>query len=111
GLLYLVLHQRNQRRDYDRGLRQEQRRELESQRFATAGRHHAKSVPAGEDCFHYFELSWAKVADVEARCGLSQAGAVNRRMRRQSGRGFWDGRVSALTCTQRTGRLLLSPIS
>src|SRR3954453_11363067 len=93
GLLYLVLHQRNQRRDYDRGLRQEQRRELESQRFATAGRHHAKSVPAGEDCFHNFELSWAKMADVEALRGPSQAGAVNRRMRRQSGPlGFGHGK-------------------
>ena len=30
------------------------------ERFATAGRHHAKSVPAGEDCFHNFELSGRK---------------------------------------------------
>ena len=48
-LQVLVLEQREERRDHDRGLRQEQRGQLVAQRLAAAGRHDEQRVAAGED--------------------------------------------------------------
>ena len=52
----LVLHQRDQRRDDHRQARAHERRRLEAQRLAAAGRQHDQRIAAGQDRVHRLAL-------------------------------------------------------
>ena len=54
---YLILHQGNQRRYYQRNPRQQKRRNLIAQRFSRAGRHDAEHILPGKKCIHQHFLS------------------------------------------------------
>ena len=63
--VYLILHQRNKRRNDESDSRKEQCRQLVAQRFATAGGHDSQHIlprqDAGDDLF----LALAKVSETE----------------------------------------------
>jgi hypothetical protein len=61
----LIAHQRYQRRDDDGQTCVEQRRKLEQQGFAAAGRHDGEHVLPAEDRFEDFGLSGAEVGEAE----------------------------------------------
>ena len=54
--VHLVLHQRDERRDDERQARPHERRRLEAERLAAAGRQHDDRVAAGEDGVHRLAL-------------------------------------------------------
>ena len=56
----LILHQRDERRDHDGETRPDERRGLEAQRLAAAGREHDDRIAAGEDGVHRLALQRAE---------------------------------------------------
>ena len=61
----LVVHQRDQRRDHHRGARPAQRRHLEADALAAAGRRQNQRVTAGDDVPHHLFLLAAKAGKAE----------------------------------------------
>ena len=81
----LILHQRDQRRDDDADAGPVQRRDLEAEGFAAAGRHEDKSILAGDQAVDDFFLIGAKGAVAEDALqgftGSWQQGWISRRGR------------------------------
>jgi hypothetical protein len=69
--LHLVLHQRDQRRDHEREVGPQQRRQLIAERLARPGRHHDEQVAAGERRADRLRLAGAEGAEAEV---LAQRG-------------------------------------
>ena len=65
GAADLVVHQRDQRRDDQRGPVARDRRQLVAKRLACAGRHHRERVLASHDPFHDRFLDAAKMVEAE----------------------------------------------
>ena len=61
----LVMHQRHQWRDDDGKPTQDERRDLITQRFSRAGRHHRQRVAPGQQRRHYRLLAGTKVLEAE----------------------------------------------
>ncbi len=61
----LIVHQRDQRRDDDRGARPAQRRHLVAQALAAPGRHQHQRIPARHDMTHHGFLGAAKGGEAE----------------------------------------------
>ena len=61
----LVVHQRDQRRDHHRGAGPAQRRHLEADALAAAGRRQHQRVAAGDDVAHHLLLLAAKAGEAE----------------------------------------------
>ena len=65
GAAHLVLHQRDQRRDDDRGAVPRQRRQLVAERLARPGRHHRQRVLPGDRPIDHRLLHAAEVGKAE----------------------------------------------
>ena len=62
---HLIVHQRDQRRDHHRGAGPTQRRYLEADALAAAGRRQHQRVAAGDDMAHHLLLLAAKAWEAE----------------------------------------------
>ena len=62
---HLIVHQRDQRRDHHRGAGPAQRRHLEADALAAAGRRQHQRVAAGDDVAHHLLLLAAKAREAE----------------------------------------------
>src|ERR1044071_1167498 len=63
--VYLILHERDQRRHYQRDAVENHRGQLVAQRLATAGRHHDDGIFAFQDRADYFALAFAEILAAE----------------------------------------------
>src|SRR3954463_1267927 len=64
-LVGLILHERDERRDDERGTVQTKRRSLIAERFAGAARHDGERVPPGQDVFDDLVLAGTQYAHAE----------------------------------------------
>jgi hypothetical protein len=65
GAADLVVHQRNQRRDDQRGAFADQRGQLITERFSGAGRHHCERVLPGENAADHLFLDAPEMVEAE----------------------------------------------
>ena len=68
----LIFHEREQGRDDDHGMRQEERGELEGERFAGSGGHDGEGVAAVQDGLDDLALAGAEALNAEALAGFVQ---------------------------------------